>query len=216
MRDFLFPYDTKVEEMELGSRRLRVEQLASLDKTIDAHFAEFEKTGRVELFEELCPYFGNAWPAGRALAAYVDDRSADWRGFEILELGCGLALPSLVLAKNGLAVRVMDVHPDVPAFLERNLAHNQLEGVECMTADWTHGVGGAEPDVILGSDILYDAKIPPALLSYLEKSRRWRELLIADPDRPHLKSFLEGVRERHWEIEEEGLMGVRIFRIWRD
>ncbi|MGZ3695976.1 MAG: class I SAM-dependent methyltransferase [Bdellovibrionota bacterium] len=216
MREFSFPYETKIEEFELGTRRLRIESLKSLDETIDAHFAEFEKTGNLDLFEDLCPYFGNPWPAGRALAAVADERAGDWRGLEILELGCGLALPSLVLAQAGLSVRVMDVHPDVPAFLERNLAHNSLAGVDCVTADWTYGVGGAEPDIILGSDILYDAKIPEALLGYLKKSTRWRELLIADPDRPHLARFLEGVKALGWTLEEDGLMGVRIFRISRD
>jgi predicted nicotinamide N-methyase len=216
MREFTLPYETKVDEFELGSTRLRIECLASLDKTIDLHFAEFEKTGRAELFEELCPYFGNAWPAGRALATYVDEHAQDWRGLDILEVGCGLALPSLTLAKKGMQPRLMDVHPDVPAFLERNLAHNGLEPLECATADWTYGLHGAAPDIILGSDILYDAKIPPALLGYLEGSSRWRELILADPDRPHLGAFLEGVKARNWLLEEEGLTGVRIFRIRRD
>ncbi|MGE3262117.1 MAG: methyltransferase [Bacteriovoracia bacterium] len=216
MRPFTFPYETKVEELELGSRCLRIESLASLDQTIDAHFKEFERTGNTDLFEDLCPYFGNPWPAGRALASYADEHSGDWRGLEILELGCGLALPSLVLAQAGIKARVMDLHPDVPAFLERNLKHNSLHGIECETADWTYGVGGAEPDILLGSDILYDAKIPEALLGYLKKSSRWRELVIADPDRPHLGKFLEGVKSLGWHLEEEGLMGVRIFRISRD
>lgn len=215
MRAFTFPYRTKIEEFELGSRRLRIECLASLDETIDMHFAEFEKTGRVELFEELCPYFGNPWPAGRALAVYADEHAGDWRGMEILELGCGLALPSLTLAQKGLQPRVMDVHPDVPAFLERNLAHNNLPAIDCLTASWVHGIPGTEPDILLGSDILYDAKIPPALLGYLDGSYRWRELILADPDRPHLGMFLEGVKARGWKLEEEGLMGVRIFRVAR-
>jgi predicted nicotinamide N-methyase len=215
VREFTFPYETKIEEFELGTRRLRIESLKSLDQTIDAHFAEFERTGNTDLFEDLCPYFGNAWPAGKALANYVDERSSDWRGLEILELGCGLALPSLVLAQAGLNVRVMDLHPDVPAFLERNLLHNSLSDLECATADWTYGVGGREPDIILGSDILYDAKIPEALLGYLQKGSRWRELIIADPDRPHLGKFLDGVKALNWNLDEEGLMGVRIFRISR-
>lgn len=216
MREFTFPYETKIEKMELGPRHLTIESLKSLDQTIDAHFAEFERTGNMDLFEDLCPYFGNPWPAGRALATYVADRTGDWRGLEILEVGCGLALPSLLLAQAGLSVRAMDLHPDVPAFLERNLAHNKIEGVECLTADWTFGVPGAEPDVILGSDILYDAKIPEALLGYLQRGARWREILIADPDRPHLGKFLEGVKSLGWNLEEEGLMGVRVFRISRE
>ncbi|MGZ3661001.1 MAG: hypothetical protein ACXVCK_12950, partial [Bdellovibrionota bacterium] len=66
MSQFSFPFETSVQALEdLG---LEIECLKSLDETIDAFFAEYERTGRAELFEGLCPYFGVVWPAGRALA----------------------------------------------------------------------------------------------------------------------------------------------------
>ena len=100
--------------------KLEVECLRSLDDTIDAFFAEYERTNRAELFEGLCPYFGVPWPAGLALAKLIDEEAEKWRGREVLEIGCGLALPSLVLSRAGALVTATDLHPDVPHFLDRN------------------------------------------------------------------------------------------------
>lgn len=214
MEGFQLPYRTRVEEVRLGTTALAVEQLVDLDEAIDQHFAEYERTGRAELFEELCPYFGVAWPAGRALAAFVDERAGELRGSRVLEIGCGLALPSLVLAAHGIAVECMDVHPDVPEFLRRNLARNELRGVGYRAGDWRTKWDENPPRFVLGADILYDRTAPEALRDFL-RGFAWREFWLADPGRPYHGAFLELARAEGWGVAEEGREGVGIFRIVR-
>src|SRR5204862_8184692 len=49
--------------------------------------------------EEFLPYWAELWPSGVALAKAIADRSL--RGARVLELGCGLGLPSLAAALGG-------------------------------------------------------------------------------------------------------------------
>ena len=217
--EFTFPYVTKVEELELGESFLTVETLESLDDTIAAFFGEYERTGREELFEQLCPYFGVPWPAGVLLASYLSSETNFPRGKSVLELGCGLALPSMILAKRGIRVRAMDVHPDVPVFLAKNLERNGIPRLEFLLGSWQTGAGapafrGAE--VLIASDILYDLRAAPSLLGFLKANADWDEFYLADPGRPYLEGFLSSVTAEGWasrEVQRKGT--VRLFQIRR-
>ena len=191
-------YETRVTREKSGSFELDVEALASLDLTIDALFAELEKTGDEKLLEELCPYFGQIWPAARGLTSYLGEcPDASIQGKRVLEVGCGLALPSMILAKRGALVTATDFHPEVPAFLERNLRANGLQGrVEYRSLDWRLLSAEAEPwDWIIGSDILYEkqhvAEVARALVRLAGPRTR---LVIGDPGRPYLQGFLDEMK----------------------
>jgi predicted nicotinamide N-methyase len=216
IRPFSFPYETSIREIEVGGIALEVECLRDLDATIDAHFKEYERTGRAELFEELCPYFGNPWPAGLALADFVSEKSAELQGKTVLELGCGLALPSLVLARSNISVDCFDLHPDAGVFLEKNAFANKLEKPHFECRDWKLGLE-KRYDCILGSDVLYDRTQAPTLLSFLETHLvKGGQALIADPGRPYLESFLREAKERGWQLLEEGRRGVLIACLRKD
>ena len=61
------------------------------------------------------PLFGWPWPTGLRLAS----RLAEWplrAGERILEIGCGLALPSLVGHRRGADVTASDCHPLASTF----------------------------------------------------------------------------------------------------
>ena len=49
--------------------------------------------------EEFLPYWAEVWPSGVALARFVASRAL--RGTRVLELGCGLALPSIAASLQG-------------------------------------------------------------------------------------------------------------------
>src|SRR4051812_33170258 len=95
-------YDLKTQIERLGPHELHIECLKDLNQTIDQVFNFLEGTGDTRLLEELCPYFGVVWPAARGLAEYLSHLSESLMNqTRVIELGCGLALPSMIAAKKG-------------------------------------------------------------------------------------------------------------------
>ena len=213
MSEFSFPFETKIEP--IPALKLEIECLKSLDETIDAFFAEYERTNRAELFEGLCPYFGVPWPAGLALASQMEQEGEKWRGREVLEIGCGLALPSMVLARHGALVTATDLHPDVPVFLERNRARNRVPGPDYLFLDWRVERSLPPAELLIGSDIVYDRQQPPQLAEFLRTCPSWREAVFTDPGRPYWEAFTKLVKEQGWRAEESLECGVFVLRVTR-
>jgi len=206
-------WKTKVSREEFvapdGARvALEIEELASLEDTIDELFAELERTGNPGLLEELCPYFGCVWPAARGLTEYLLKHSPERDGaVQILEVGCGLALPSLALARTLKFSRVLatDFHPEVPGFLEKNLARNPLPTgrFEYRPLDWKRpGAELGKFGLVMASDILYEkrhpAEVADALIRLVKAGGR---IVIADPGRPYLQVFVDEMRARGYGAE---------------
>ena len=197
------PYATKRVRERFGDVELSLETLADLDAAVD------ELLGRTaehpeELERDLCPYFGVVWPAARALAGELARRGQELAGKSVLELGCGLALPALVAAKLGARVTATDLHPDVPAFLARNLELNDLapDALRYREHDWRAAALEGSFELVVASDVLYEAGHPAPVARALAAHVAPRgEILLADPARAYLQACLDelarlGFRER--------------------
>jgi predicted nicotinamide N-methyase len=187
---------------------LEIECLESLDRTIDELFVHLEKTGNPALLEELCPYFGTLWPAARALAGIVSGLGGAGaiQGKRVLEVGCGLAVPSLVAAKLGALVKATDFHPEVPIFLRRNLALNGLAELEYVRVDWSRGGSGypdlGQFDYVIGSDVLYEKTHAASLSSVIDRYLSPKGLaVITDPARPYLQGFIDEMSRKGFRHE---------------
>jgi predicted nicotinamide N-methyase len=115
------------------------------------------------------PYWATAWPSGLSLAEAIQGRALSGR--RVLELGCGLAVPSLVAAGAGARVLATDGTPDAVVFAAHNLALNDLEG-EVALADWREAdelVERGPWDLVLAADVLYLRHNVEALLRVLPR-----------------------------------------------
>jgi predicted nicotinamide N-methyase len=115
----------------------------------------------------------------------------DIAGRRVVELGAGLGLPSLAAALRGADVLATDWAEDAVALLRANAARNHLAlRVERMRWDEPGDLVAEAPfDLVLGADLLYEARNAAQLLDLLP--RLGTEILLADPGRPFAKSFLE-------------------------
>ena len=69
--------------------------------------------------------FGLVWPSGVQLALHMAQRP--WLANErVLEIGCGLALASMVCHRMGMDVTASDCHPLASDFLLENVRLNDL------------------------------------------------------------------------------------------
>src|SRR3954470_2523970 len=136
------------------------------------------------------PYWARPWPSGQALAAHLRERPPAGR---VLELGCGLALPSVVAARTA-DVLATDGHTDAVVFAAHVLAINEVEG-EVAHVDWSnHGDALIERgpfDLVLAADVLYTkANVEAAKALFPRLVAPGGTLRIADPNRAGADHFL--------------------------
>jgi predicted nicotinamide N-methyase len=146
--------------------------------------------------EEYLPYWAELWPSALALARAVGVRVL--HGARTLELGCGLGLPSLAAALAGGRVLATDWAPDAIAMTERNAARNGL-AIETLCVSWAQPeplLARAPWDLVLASDVLYEARNGVALLPLLPRLiDAHGEIWLADPGRLAAGPFLAHAAE---------------------
>jgi predicted nicotinamide N-methyase len=153
--------------------------------------------------DEFIPYWAELWPAGLALAHALPDRL---EGVRVVELGCGLGLPSLVAAARGARVVATDWAADAVDRLRQNARRNRI--VLCAeTADWRSYSGSF--DLALAADVLYERRNVEPLLDLLP--RLAPEALLALAGRPYEAEFVR-LASQNWRIAE---VAPRVLRLTR-
>ncbi|MBL7714355.1 MAG: hypothetical protein JNL01_02740 [Bdellovibrionales bacterium] len=199
-----FIYDTVQQEIPVGRKAQKtiwkIEAVRHFEDTVDQIFDSLKKNGDPSWLEELCPYFAQVWPSGLKLAQVISEMDETiWKNQRVLELGGGLALPSMILAKAGAEVWVTDSHPDVPIFLEKNMRLNDVpKTLRYQELNWEKSQTlPVNFDWVIGSDILYDRSHPESLCAALFRQLQpGTKVLIADPGRPYLNPFLKAVADQ--------------------
>ena len=172
--------------------------------------AEFPDDGPVE-WAPLVPYGSVLWRSGVALARELE--GAGLAGRRVVELGCGLGLPSLVAARAGADVLATDADEEALELLERNARENVLS-LETARIEWRvpeELVARGPFDLVLAADVLYEPQNVTPLLSLL--ARLGGEVWLADPGRPGASLFLEQAHPR-WSVEtlERGIVEISLLR----
>jgi predicted nicotinamide N-methyase len=149
--------------------------------------------------DEYLPYWAELWPSGVALARALDGRAL--RGAAVVELGCGLGLPSIVAARAGGRVLATDWSRAALSLLEDNAMHNGVT-VQTMAVDWTRPdellARGPFP-LVLAADVLYERRNVPVLLDLLPRLvAPAGEIWLADPGRATADAFLELADAEGW------------------
>jgi predicted nicotinamide N-methyase len=151
--------------------------------------------------DEFLPYWAELWPSALALADELARR--DLAGLRVVELGCGLGVPSLVTAARGAVVLATDWAEEAIELLRRNAERNGLR-LDPSLVDWREPeplLARAPFDLVLAADVLYERRYVDLLLDLLP--RLGRSALLADPGRPFSGGFLARA-EAEWSIERLG------------
>lgn len=166
----------------------------------------------------VTPYWSVLWRSGVALASDLEAMELD--GVRVVELGCGLAVPSLAAARAGADVLATDGSTEALELVARNAEVNQLR-LETATVDWAaHGeltgsltgnlTTTAAFDLVVASDVLYERASVGLLLGLLPQLAR--EAWVADPGRSAADAFVEEAARR-WHVDTTERDNVQIHRI---
>jgi predicted nicotinamide N-methyase len=129
------------------------------------------------------PLFGVIWPSSLVLAHFIADY--DTGAKRILEIGCGMALTSLLLNKQCADITATDYHPETAKFLLRNTLLNNGHTIPYEQVDWANGHDDLGLfDLIIGSDLLYEDQHIALLAEFIEAhSKPICEVIVVDPGR---------------------------------
>jgi len=179
---------------------------------------------RLGISSATWPLFGLLWPSGTRLAERMALRPV--RATErILEIGCGLALSSLVGHRRGADVTASDCHPLAGAFLAENVRLNGLLPLKYRHGQWgglpsnVEFDGPAPPttaardmaiagqfELIIGSDILYERDEAGSLAAFIEShAAPQAEIWVVDPNRGNRAHFHRNMAALGFSMHEEKL-----------
>ena len=181
---------TVVQEIAVGAIRVELERPADAESLIDEQ--RFED-------DEFLPYWAEQWPSGLALAEHLSTLPVE--GARILELGCGLGLPSLVGAKRGAIVVATDWSSDALALLAAKRGaqrhHRRDAGGRLATAGGVRGAGSLRPRPggrrpLRGAECRADRRRPSPPRA---RRRSSQTPAVATP-----RTFLDAVRMQGWAV----------------
>ena len=134
----------------------------------------------------------------------------------ILEVGCGLALASLVMHRRGEDVTASDCHPLTSRFLSDNTSLNDMAPLPYRHGNWADAddapvredrpVVEGRFDLIMGSDVLYERDARASLASFLDRhAGQGAQIWIVDPNRGNRSTFHKQMAVHRFEVVEERL-----------
>ena len=208
-------YDTKQERIAVaGVDDLTIRSLLDRQQFFDP-LGEAERRG---ISSATWPLFGLLWPSAAQLAARLALRPVR-AGERILEVGCGLALASLVGHRRGADMTASDCHPMAAAFLRNNLRLNDLAPLPFRYGEWAPPKAGSERgrtlggrtvtgrfDLVIGSDLLYERDEQATLAGFIGRhTKPTAEVWIVDPDRGNRPAFNRQMTALGFALREERL-----------
>jgi len=162
------------------------------------------------------------WEAGLHLGQYLCANTDLIENKRVLELGTGTGYLGVLCAKYLGAEHVLasDGSEDVINNLPDTFYLNGLQGASCispMELKWGHALlgteeaswnGGRRVDVVLGSDITYDARAVPSLVATLEELVGVLPavtiiIAAAERNRKTFQTFLDVCQARGFEVSNE-------------
>ncbi len=187
----------------VGRHTFTLTALISFEAAVDRLYGRIKGQATQRELEDLSPMFGVIWGSARALAGRLDRMGPLLAGQRLIELGCGLALPSFVAARHGADVLATDQHIGTSTLLRRNQAANTTP-FGFQTLDWRTPPNMGTFDLVVASDVLYDRELSPALAAAIDALLAPHgTALVCDPGRPWLDDFIDAAKVRGLHVQIE-------------
>ena len=156
--------------------------------------------------DERLPYFSLLWAAGESLARAVLAGPA-LAGKRVLDLGCGVGVAGLAAARRGGRVTFLDWEPRAHEFVRASAKRLGVTPEAHVVADWRKPGDVADFDLVLGADVLYDARNAPGVARFLAAALApGGEAWVADPSRLHAAAFPPEATARGLVVLESGAL----------
>ena len=176
----------------ISTLRVRYQTL-EFDGNVDLHIRSLRDTEqfsdidgvaeKLGISSAMWPLFGIVWASGEILAHLM--LNYEIAGRRVLEVGCGLALASLILNRRSADITATDFHPEAANFLRENVKLNTGKTIPFIRTGWKDSISSlGKYDLIIGSDILYERRLIYPLADFINQhANPTCEIVIVDPGR---------------------------------
>jgi len=179
------PVRLRYQTYEFGDFDIHIRSLKNKQQFSDP-FGEADAIG---ISSAQWPLFGVIWESSEILAREL--LTFDIKGKRMLEVGCGMALTSLMLNQRQANITATDYHPEVASFLIENVKLNNGNTIPFLRTSWadlTDGLGTF--DVIVGADLLYEKQHTGLLSEFIDRHASPQcQVIIVNPHRGHNAEF---------------------------
>ncbi len=217
-RDLSVRFRLAARTVQAGARTWTVYLAADMDELLDALIAK--GTDHPDVRDERLPYWADIWPSALALAARVAREGWIRPDQCVLELGCGPGVAGLCAAEAARVV-VSDLQPDALQLATLNWLVNVGRAPETLLLDWRDPQPAWAADVLLASDVAYEARFfMPLIRTFQTMLRPGGYAILGEPGRPVARPFFEQLAAAGFAVtgypEPAGPTGgVTVYRIER-
>lgn len=175
--------------------------LLEIQENFSLYVPDPEQIKRV--YEQLCakdpatpfPFWAKIWPSAFALADFLQEQPHWVKDKQVVELGAGIGLPSLLMAKDAASMIVSDRAPEAVVLLQKNIEYLGLLNVKAACLDWNEFPEGIRADTLLLSDINYaPEQFGPLLVLIRKMLMQGTTILLATPQRITITPFAEAIQ----------------------
>ncbi len=151
LEQFHQEYETETQSLKIGDRQLSILKPKSIDRFIDAD-------NTLHNF----PLWAKIWESSLILCNHLAEMPVT-SGQRMLEIGAGLGTAGLVAAAIGHDITISEYNPDALHFIRANAQTNGFDELPIHPLDWTQPTMDRRFDLIIGSDVTYNADSIPLL-----------------------------------------------------
>jgi predicted nicotinamide N-methyase len=186
--------DLVVEKFSYNNYELSLYRVKNLDELVD------QVTDDEFNLDERLPYWAELWPSAAALSRFLLENPGLLENRNVLELGCGLGLTSMIAHRQRpLHLICTDYENAALELTRKNFELNNLEPPELKLMDWRSPDFDNEFEIILASDILYEKRFFEPIFSLFEKLlARDGLIILAEPNRSIAREFFMRLKERRY------------------
>jgi predicted nicotinamide N-methyase len=154
------------------------------------------------------PFWAKVWPSANALLKVLKAHPHLILNKDVLEIGAGIGLPSLMMAGVAKSIQISDYDKEAVALLQKNIAHLQLQNAKALQLDWNALPENLQPDVLILSDVNYDPTQFETITKLIKKFiHQGSTIILSTPQRimasPFVQKLESFIIERYEALADE-------------
>jgi predicted nicotinamide N-methyase len=195
---------SRINQLNIHGHNLHWHGITNIDELYNTLILQGES--HEDVIDERIPYWTELWPSAIALAQFIaENQKVISHEINIHEIGCGLALPSLLCGKLGFKVLMSDYLLQPLQFATENWKLNCDMPPQSLLLDWRSiPATVAQSDLILAADVAYEKRMfEPLLHAYKRLVKPNGTILFTEPNRKLTQPFYALLKDNGFAIKSE-------------